>query len=55
MLRGNLQDHNHISKTKTSLADWAFHHHLAKIMTMKYVATERTSRCHIHDNNSEVS
>ena len=27
--------HNCISETKASLADWAFHHHLGKILMMK--------------------
>ena len=27
--------HNHILEAKTSLADWAFHYHLTKILMMK--------------------
>ena len=33
--------HNCILETKLSLADWAFHHHLARILMTKYIATEQ--------------
>ena len=33
--------HNRVSKTNTSLVDWAFHHNLAKILMMNYIFTEQ--------------
>ena len=55
-LHGNLTILNRISETKVSLADWAFHNHLTKILTIKQVCVLNSqlrrsnchSRCHIH-------
>ena len=50
--------HDHISETKAFLADWAFHHHLAKILMME-VPTEQLIKVvdvkFMPHNNLEIS